>query len=565
MGIQSFLAGIFGKTKQRDALLGELATDLTTNPQMIPYGKIRALVVRHGTDPAILSPVQSMIDYLAQHDLNLALYVTESEFADLSKARGWIPQFSPLLTLLGENVISLSLRYAETDVYTAVCAINKVAQSSLPPLRQKTQDAFLQIAMAQLVAGNPQIALEIFPKDPVFQSRHQDSLFRILDVAYPSAFPTGLFRHIPCSVRFFLTRFPNRESTGQTPQVYFRSLIDAYRAAGEESDRITAWQYFEKTVRSSEVEPQVVTDWRFAFASAMKDEDPRLPEAIETWKNSFSALPRSLATYEKLLDQILGQTQEGVTSHLLITAALEQTANLQRELLPDNAVSCIQKLTEFRRGADFKCTPYHSNLLTVCILNAYDVLPSEGDGVSFNLREKALQKAVSFSGASKTPELYDGVISRWEALLGTVDVSQQIEACKSMAPWTDDAVSKMLEIIRSRPIESGDMLRKTLFDLYDEAATRFYSHGLTQEICDLCQDIYLGHKGTYPDEEQHVVGHISCAFIFSTHNNPAEKLRNFFQMEMARNAQIRSASTTMTPAISPEEFAQALASPKLAP
>jgi hypothetical protein len=88
MGIQNFLAGIFGKTKQRDALLGELAADLKAIGQgPFPYRKIRALVVRHGTDPAILPPVQSMINYLAQRDLNLALDVAESEFTYLSETK----------------------------------------------------------------------------------------------------------------------------------------------------------------------------------------------------------------------------------------------------------------------------------------------------------------------------------------------------------------------------------------------------------------------------------------------------------------------------------------------
>lgn len=566
MGLQNFLAGIFGKTKQRDALLGELAADLTAIGRVpFPYGKIRALVVGHGKDPAILSPVQSMIDYLAQHDLELALRVATREFNFLSETKEKARIFSPLLNLLGENVISLSLRYAETgtpiDVSAAVDALNSVVER-WHPLREKAQGSLLQIAEAQLAAGNSRKALSIFPKDPAFQSRHQQSLFRILDAEFPSAPPTGIFSYIPCSVRFFLTRFPNMESAGQTPQDYFHSLIGAYRAAEEESDRITAWQYFEKTVRSSEVGPRIVTDWRLAFASAMKDGDPRLPEAIGKWKNSFSALERNFVTYKNLLDQI---HQGGINSSQLLTAALEQAAALQRKLLPDNAVSCIEKLANLRTGTSSAWTPYHRSLLSVCILDAYDELPLEEDRVPFSLREQALQTAVRFSGASQTPELYDGAISRWEALLSTVDVSQQIKSCQSMAQWTEDAVSQMLTIIKSRPIESGDVLRETLLDLYSEAAKRFHSQDLTQELCDLCQDIYLRYKGRYPDEEQRVVEQISDAFIFSTHNKPAEKLRNFFQMERARNAQIRAASTAATPAVTPETFAQALAGPKLVP
>jgi hypothetical protein len=203
--------------------------------------------------------------------------------------------------------------------------------------------------------------------------------------------------------------------------------------------------------------------------------------------------------------------------------------------------------------------------LTVCTLNAYDELPSEEGSVSFRLREKALQKAVRFSQDSQTPALYHGVMSRWEALLSTVDVSQQIQACKSMALRTNGAVPKMLTIIKSRPIDSGAVLRETLLDLYGEAAKRFHSHDLTKEICDLCQDIYLRYKGTYPDEERHVVEQISDAVIFDMDNKPAEKLQNFFRMERARNAQIRPAATAVTPAISPERFAEALAGPKLAP
>lgn len=563
MGIQSFLAGIFGKIKQRDELLGELAADLTAVRQIPPYEKIRALVVRHGTDPAILPLVQSMINYIAQRDLNLALDVAESEFTYLSETKERSRRFSPLLTLLGENVISLSLRYAETGTPTAVNiavdALNTVER--LRPLREKAQEASLQIAEAQLAAGNSRKALSIFPKDPAFQSRHQQSLFRILDAEFPSAPPIAILERGPEFIRFFLTRFPTPEAAGQRPQQYVDFLTDAYRGANQESDRITAWQYFEKAVGSSEAKPQVVTDRRFAFASAMKDEDPRLPEAIEKWKSSFSALERNFVTYKNLLNQI---QDDGNNCHLL-TAALEQTAALQRELLPHNAVSCIQKLAEFKQGIGSKWTPYHGSLLTVCTLNAYDELPSEEDSVSFRLREKALQKAVRFSQDSQTPELYDGAMSRWEALLSTVDVSQQIKACKSMALRTNDAVSKMLTIIKSRPIESGDMLRETLLDLYGEAARRFDSHGRTEEICDLCQDIYLRYKGMYPEDERHVVEQISDTVILSTHNKPAERLQNFFRMERARNAQIRPASTAVTPAISPEMFAEALASPKLAP
>jgi hypothetical protein len=61
------------------------------------------------------------------------------------------------------------------------------------------------------------------------------------------------------------------------------------------------------------------------------------------------------------------------------------------------------------------------------------------------------------------------------------------------------------------------------------------------------------------------VEHISDATIFDMHNKSAEKLQNFFRMERARNAQIRPAATAVTPAISPERFAEALAGPKLAP
>lgn len=563
MGIQSFLAGIFGKIKQRDELLGELAADLTAVRQIPPYEKIRALVVRHGTDPAILPLVQSMINYIAQRDLNLALDVAESEFTYLSETKERSRRFSPLLTLLGENVISLSLRYAETGTPTAVNiavdALNRVER--LRPLREKAQEASLQIAEAQLAEGNSLRALNTFPKDPTFQSRHQQSLFRILDAEFPSAPPIAILERGPEFIRFFLTRFPTPEAAGQRPQQYVDFLTDAYRGANQESDRITAWQYFEKAVGSSEAKPQVVTDRRFAFASAMKDEDPRLPEAIEKWKSSFSALERNFVTYKNLLNQI---QDDGNNCHLL-TAALEQTAALQRELLPHNAVSCIQKLAEFKQGIGSKWTPYHGSLLTVCTLNAYDELPSEEDSVSFRLREKALQKAVRFSQDSQTPELYDGAMSRWEALLSTVDVSQQIKACKSMALRTNDAVSKMLTIIKSRPIESGDMLRETLLDLYGEAAKRFHSHGRTEEICDLCQDIYLRYKGMYPEDERHVVEQISDTVILSTHNKPAERLQNFFRMERARNAQIKPAATAVTPAISPERFAEALASPKLAP
>lgn len=85
-----------------------------------------------------------------------------------------------------------------------------------------------------------------------------------------------------------------------------------------------------KAVGSSEVKPQVVTDWRFAFASAMKDEDPRLPEAIEKWKSSFSALERNFVTYKNLLDQI----QEGANSRHFLTVALEQAVVLQRRITP---------------------------------------------------------------------------------------------------------------------------------------------------------------------------------------------------------------------------------------
>ena len=560
MGIQNFLAGIFGKTKQRDALLGELATDLTAVHQIPPYEKIRALVVRHGTDPAILPPVQSMINYIAQRDLNLALDVAESEFTYLSQTKEQARIFSSLLNLLGENVISLSLRYAETGTPTAVNiavdALNRVER--LRPLREKAQEASLQIAEAQLAEGNSLGALNIFPKAPAFQSRHQQSLFRILDAEFPSAPPIAILERGPEFIRFFLTRFPTPEAAGQIPQQYVDFLTDAYRGANQESDRITAWQYFEKAVGSSEAKPQVVTDWRFAFASAMKDEDPRLPEAIEKWKSSFSALERNFVTYKNLLNQIQG---DGNNCHLL-TAALEQAAALQRELLPHNAVSCIQKLAEFRQGIGSKWTPYHGSLLTVCTLNAYDELPSEEGSVSFRLREKALQKAVRFSQDSQTPALYHGVMSRWEALLSTVDVSQQIQACKSMALRTNGAVPKMLTIIKSRPIDSGAVLRETLLDLYGEAAKRFHSHDLTKEICDLCQDIYLRYKGTYPDEERHVVEQISDAVIFDMDNKPAEKLQNFFRMERARNAQIIPAATAVTPAISPERFAEALAGPK---
>jgi hypothetical protein len=156
------------------------------------------------------------------------------------------------------------------------------------------------------------------------------------------------------------------------------------------------------------------------------------------------------------------------------------------------------------------------------------------------------------------------VMSRCGALLSTVDVSQQIKACKSMAPWTGDAISKMLTIIKSRSIDSGDMLRETLGDLCDVATQYFYSSNRTEEVCNLCQDIYLRHKGEYPDDEQRVVEKISDAVVFNMHNQPAEKLRNFFRMERARNAQIKPAANAVTP-VSPDTFAQALASPKLAP
>lgn len=558
MGIRGFLAGIFGKTKQRDALLGELAADLKAIGQgPFPYRKIRALVVKHGTDPAILPPVQSMINYLAQRDLNLALDVAESEFTHLSETKERARHFSPLLTLLGENVISLSLRYAETGTPTAVNiavdALNTVER--LLPLREKAQEASLQIAEAQLAEGNSLKALNIFPKDPAFQSRHQQSLFRILDAEFPSAPPIDILGRGPEFIRFFLTRFPTPEAAGQRPQQYVDFLTEAYRGADQESDRITAWQYFEKAVGSSEVK---VADWRFAFASTMKDEDPRLPDAIEKWKSSFSALERNFVTYKNLLDQI----QEGANSRHFLTVALEQAVVLQRELLPAHAVSCIQALVKFQQGLDW--TPHHNSLLTVCTLNAYDDLPPEEGCVPFNLRERALQKAVRFSQDSKTPELYDGVLSRWEALLDTVDVSQQIAACKSMKPWTGAAVSKMLTIIRSRPIDSGAVLRETLGDLCDVATNSFCSFDLTKEVCNLCRDIYLRYKGVYPDEERRVVEEISNAFIYNIHNEPAERLLAFFQMERAANTRIKPAANAVTP-VSPDTFAQALAGPKLAP
>lgn len=132
-----------------------------------------------------------MINYLAQRDLNLALDVAESEFTHLSETKERARDFSPLLTLLGENVISLSLRYAETGTPTAVNiavdVLNMVER--LLPLREKTQEASLQIAEAQLAEGNSLEALNIFPKDPAFQSHHQQSLFRILDAEFPSAPP----------------------------------------------------------------------------------------------------------------------------------------------------------------------------------------------------------------------------------------------------------------------------------------------------------------------------------------------------------------------------------------
>lgn len=445
---------LFKSASRRDLLLGEILEAVQTGTENIdkdasfPADLVQRLLEEYGDDPKIAQPFEALVQQGFRDTIpslldihkygrlsGAAQALLETTMADLAMKAGQdeIPLFSAMIRDM-IRVKSRSLRKSFSAVPERIRYLEDLFETLLRrEAAQKDNNTALDDYIRRSVTGiiptrvakRSQDVLSALLDErikPLSQFKRIEFYRRKIDSLTPLSGASPLERNTV--IRHFLTRMPAHEIEPYNRIFYLNLLKTVYGRASEESDKITAYQFFETVLETSSLDPNVVYRHWDGLARSMNGRDPRLPETVARWEKSFSSFAVG-KTPGYSFEVALATVRKNPNIPLAL-AAIGKAREIQEGSLPNEAEGFLNSASHVGRNL------YSSEARVACaemMLAAYNALSPEDPEATFDRRGEVLGTILCLNPASQ-----EGM-DRWDALLQTIeedDTARAVARCDKL-------------------------------------------------------------------------------------------------------------------------------------
>ncbi len=445
------LFDIFTRTKRRDELLGEIASQLITLPKNTDdtidarvsiRENLSTLIKNHGQDPAIVTPVKKTIEVWGQNGMTLSSMTAlrSAAYAAYHLLNILNKKDTGLLEGVEESILPTLHKQFKHNIFEAHEFIKDINRDT-PYASSKNTIAnyLLDAAQTSCLDGDYKQSLEYI--DDVFcnlsPDKRAEAINLIDDICLnmftetPDSDAMDIYSDfmnlsVPNAVRYnlahnFLILYEPSEIEKDTQNKFTKTIARIYSNSTE--PRLKEWVYHHIIKLADSIEPLQPQDsrriWRTLILQ-MENDDPHLSGGIQKWESYLSKIKSPFDRYTAALNDLtehgksyMWATANGVfTNHIL---------NISRDLIPDiarapskdsrpNISNAIEQLlTSYKAYRAFSPNKFNTDDTAVLIaLDAYNMLDKE---TSYNDRNRIFHRIIELKDIS--PPILRHVMNTW--------------------------------------------------------------------------------------------------------------------------------------------------------